>query len=101
VGAEAEELRNALGGEHLMVRAAGDEPARRHDVEAVTVRGGQVEVVDRSQCRVAESADQAENLQLVADVEVVGGLVEQVQVAALGEGVGDEEALLSPPESVA
>jgi hypothetical protein len=58
--------------------------------------GGEVEVVDRSQCRVAESADQAEDLQLVADVEVVGGLVEQVQVAALGEGAGDEDALLLP-----
>ena len=49
--------------------------------------------MDRSQCRVAESADQAEDLQLVADVEVVGGLVEQVQ---LGEGAGDEDALLLP-----
>ena len=43
---------------------------------------------------VAEAGDQFERLLLVADVEGAGGLVEQQDRRLLGEGTGDDEALL-------
>lgn len=58
--------------------------------------GGLVQVVQRGEGADAEVAHQAEDLQLVADVEMVGGLVEQEQAALLGQGPGDENPLLLP-----
>ena len=40
------------------------------------------------------AGDQFQDLDLVADVEVVGRLVEDQVVGALGEGLGDQHPLL-------
>ncbi len=45
----------------------------------------------------AESRDQLQNLDLIADVEVVGGLVEDEVVGALGQRPGDQHPLFLAP----
>jgi hypothetical protein len=63
-------------------------------VHGVAEQRGQAEVVDRGQDRDAERRDKLEDLDLVADVEVVGRLVQDQVVGALRDGLGDQGPLL-------
>ena len=61
--------------------------------ELVAASGGQVEIVQDDDRRRRNGRHQGEQLELVPDVEVVGGLVEQQMVGVLGDGPSDERTL--------
>ena len=56
--------------------------------------------MQRGEDRDAEPGDEFEHLDLVADVEVVGRLVEDQMIRALGEARAISTRCFSPPESV-
>ena len=84
---------DGLGGDHRSRVAAGDDLAVGDQVDGVAEQGGQAQVVQGGQHGDAEPGDELQHLDLVADVEVVGGFVEDEMVGALGEGPGDEHPL--------
>ena len=94
---EAEDLADDVLGDDLGGRSLGDAPRRRHRDEVVGVPRGQVEVVqhhhDGGAAAGVEVGEQVEHLDLVGEVEVRRGLVEQQQVGALGEGHRDPDPL--------
>ncbi len=94
VRADAEHVGQKVGSGARRAGAGGDDAAPVDDVEDVAVGGGEVEVVQRGQDAQAAVADQAEDVQLVGDVQVVGGFVEDQHPRLLGEGAGDEDPLL-------
>ena len=63
------------------------------DVDPVAVACGHIEVVQDDDDGAAKIAQQFENLVLVADVEVVRGLVEEDAATSLRERPGDDDAL--------
>ncbi len=69
--------------------------------DLVTVAGGEVEVVQHDDRAHVESAHQLQHLVLVADVEMVGGLVEEQMIRLLRERSSDEHPLLLPAHSPA
>lgn len=93
VGADAEHVGEQLGPEYVERRTRRDDPAVRDHVQEVAVGGGEIQVVERRQHGEAARPDQGEDVQLVGDVEVVGGLVEDEDLGSLGESAGDEDAL--------
>ena len=86
---ESVDLREVLVGQYLDGRAGGVDPALVQQHDLVRHGGGMVQVVqDDPECRpvvVREIADQIEGLDLVAQVEMVGRLVEQQDAGVLGE----------------
>ncbi len=72
---------------------AGDDLAVGEQVDGVAEQGGQAQVVEGGEDGDAEAGDEFEHFDLVADVEMVGGLVEDEMVGALGEGPGDQHPL--------
>ena len=85
-----------LGGDDLGGRSAGDDPAVGHQVGLVAEQGGQTEVVQGGEHGNTEAGDQLEYLQLVADVQMVRGLVEDEMIGSLGDGAGDQRPLFFP-----
>ena len=85
---------------HLDRGARGDERAGSHGDEVVAVAGGLVEVVehqhDRAPVALVQVDEQVEDLDLVGEVEVGGGFVEQHQVGALRERHRDPHTLALP-----
>jgi hypothetical protein len=63
------------------------------DDEVVAVSGGEVEVVECDDAGDVERTQQFEQVELVADVEVVGWLVEQDLSWLLSQGAGQLGAL--------
>lgn len=100
VRADVEDLLEDFRGEHFRRFAAAHHPAVVEDVQAVAVGGGEVEVVQDGQDGDAEPADDVEDGQLVADVEVVGGFVQDEDLRLLGEGRAMRTRWRSPPERV-
>ena len=66
----AKHFAQQFGGQHFMGRAAGDEAAGVDHVQAITERGGQVQVVDAGQGADAQALDQPQQLKLIARIEV-------------------------------
>ncbi len=93
-GADAEHPPQQVGVEHLGRRALGDDAAAVEHVEAVAEGRRQVEVVEARQGAQAEAAQQAQKLQLVARVEVVGRFVEDQQARLLNQRASQQGALL-------
>jgi len=62
----------------------------------VAVSIGQVEVVQHHDGVDLEAPDQREHLVLVADIEVIGGFVEQLDGSALGVAPGDHHPWALP-----
>jgi len=97
---ESEHIVHEGLGDHVVRRAGGDEGAGAHRDEVVAVAGGLVEVVehehDGALVALVEVDEQVEDVDLVGEVEVGGGLVEQHEVGALGECHGDPDALALP-----
>ena len=87
-------LPDDVGGDHGPWRAARGELTAGDQVHGVAEQRGQAEVVDRGQHRDAERRDKLEDLDLVADVEVIGRLVQDQVIGALGDGLGDQHPLL-------
>src|SRR5690606_41357230 len=81
---------------HLVNGTGRDEVTRLEDGEPVTVRRGQVEVVQRRDDRHPESPDGAHQLQLVPEVEMVRGFVEQEYRRVLRERAGELNTLTLP-----
>ena len=77
--------------------ASGDDLAVGEQVDGVAEQGGQVEVVQGGEDRDVKPGHEFEDLDLIADIEMVGGFVENEVVGALGEGAGDEHPLLLAP----
>ena len=94
VDADAVHLGQELGVEHLGDGAAAGDPPAVEQHEVVAVRGSEVEVVQDDDDRALETAEQREDLVLVADVEVVRRLVEEEMPRVLGEGASDERTCL-------
>ena len=84
----------------LAGRAVGHEVTAVQHHHLVAVAGGVVEVVDGDQGADAllagDAAHQLQGLDLVAQVERGGGLVEQQHAGVLAESAGDEGALRLP-----
>lgn len=93
-GADAEHPPQQVGIEHLGRRALGDDAPAVEHVEAVAEGRRQVEVVEARQGAQAEAAQQAQKLQLVARVEVVGRFVEDQQARFLDQRASQQGALL-------
>src|SRR5215218_6953108 len=97
---DVEHLADERLGDDLRRRAGGDDrsPAERDDL--VGVACGLVEVVqdheDRASVAGVELGDQLQDGELVGEVEIGGGLVEQQQVGLLGERHRDPCALALP-----
>ena len=70
-----------------------DEAARLEQGDGVGVGGGQVEAVQRGHDGDTQFPDEFEDVELVADVEVVGGLVEHEQPRLLGQCAGQQHPL--------
>src|SRR5215831_4365181 len=82
------------GGEYLFGRPAADQLPAGDQVNGVAEQRGEADVVDRGQDGDAETGDELQDLDLVADVEVAGRLVQDQVVGALGQGPGDQHPLL-------
>lgn len=93
-GADAEYPPQQVGVEHLGRRALGDDAAAVEHVEAVAEGRRQIEVMEARQGAQAEAAQQAQKLQLVARVEVVGRFVEDQQARFLDQRASQQGALL-------
>jgi hypothetical protein len=85
-----------LRGEHVHGRAGLGHAALVEEHQVVAVAGGQVEAVQDHDRGDVEGTHELEDFVLVADVEVVGGLVEQPVAGLLSERAGDERALFLP-----
>ena len=89
--------RASARGDHLVRRALGADPAVPHGDQVVGVPAGEVEVVhhdhDGRAAPPVEVGEQVEHLELVAQVEVGGRLVEQQQIGLLGERHRDPDPL--------
>src|SRR5690606_8086734 len=96
VGAHAVDPGDEMTVEHLVNGTGRDEVTRLEDGEPVTVRRGQVEVVQRRDDRHPESPDGAHQLQLVPEVEMVRGFVEQEYRRLLRERAGELNTLTLP-----
>ena len=94
---EVEDAADDVLGHHLRGRSLGDDHAVGHRDQVVGVPRGQVEVVQHHHHGGAaagvEVGEQVEHLDLVGEVEVRRGLVEEQQVGALRQGHRDPDAL--------
>ena len=81
------------GDQDLTDAAAGHHPALIEQHQGVAVGRSQVEVVQHDHGGPTQFADQAQGFVLVADVEVVGRLVQQQLSGVLGQRPGDQYAL--------
>lgn len=88
--------------EHVTQEVRGEDlqdGTRRHHLalvqhhEVVAEARGQVEVVQDGEGGDAGAADEVEQFEPGADVEVVGEFVQDEQPRALGEGAGQQDAL--------
>ena len=73
-----------------------DATALQHD-DVIAVLRRQVHVMDGHESGHAYAADELKDFELVADVEVVGGLIEDQDTRLLHESAGDQRALLLSP----
>ena len=78
---------------HLVGGSGADHVPRVEEDEVVAVTGGQVEVVQHDHRAGFQVLDESEDVVLVADVQVVGGFIEEQVVGFLGEGPGDQDTL--------
>ena len=74
--------------------AAAVKPAVGEQVHTVAIQRGKAEVVEGREDGHALAGDDVEDVRLVADVEVVRGLVEHDVVGPLGQRPGDQDELL-------
>src|SRR5689334_1134564 len=81
------------GGERLFGRPAADQLPVGDQVNGVAEQRGEAEVVDGGQDGDAETGDEFQDLDLIADVQVTGRLVQDQVVAALSQGPGDQHPL--------
>ncbi len=93
LGGDPVHVGQQAGGEDLVRRPVGDDAALAQHVQAVAVVRGEVQVVQGEQGAGAEGGHQGEDVELVADVEVVGRLVEDEQGRLLHERPRDQDAL--------
>ncbi len=100
LGADAVDLLDEGGGEHVGGVAHGHGAAVAQDEEPVAVHRGEVEVVPRNHRGDRQAGDQVGHIQLVLDVEVVGRLVQRQFARFLGEGAGDLGPLASADGSL-
>lgn len=76
--------------------AGGDDPSAVDDVQAIAVERGEVEVVQGGEHGRPTGPHQGQDLQLLGDVQVVGGLVQDEDPRLLGECAGDQDPLPLP-----
>ncbi|MNH11813.1 hypothetical protein D3C79_713370 [compost metagenome] len=93
-GAYAEHVVQQVGGEYLARCAAGDDAAVVEDVQTITERCGQVQVMDAGQGADPQTAHLLQQLQLIAGIEMVGRLVEDQQLRLLDQCPGEDHSLL-------
>ena len=72
--------------DHVLGAAAGEDLAAGEQVDGVAEQGGQAEIVQRGQHGDAERGDEFQDLYLVPDVQMVGWLVQDQVIGALGDG---------------
>ncbi|WP_338118599.1 MULTISPECIES: hypothetical protein [Paracoccus] len=93
IAAHAEHICQQVGGQDLIRGALGDDaPALQHQQPVAELRGV-VQVVQRHDAGQAKPRDQVQQLQLMLDVQVVGGFVQEQFPGFLGQGAGDLDAL--------
>jgi hypothetical protein len=96
-GVEAEHPSHQVLGHDLAGRALGHDAAAGHGHQVVGVAAGVVEAVEDEHHGAAlggvESGEQVEHLHLVGQIQERGGLVEQHDGCALGQGHGDPRPL--------
>ena len=85
LGVDVEDVPHGLGGEDGGGRTDAVEPAVVEHGDLVEVGGGQLQVVHGRDHGPAQRPDGLQELDLVVHVEVVGRLVEDEQVGALGD----------------
>src|SRR6516162_4341936 len=79
---------HTVDGEHLVGRPAADQLPIGDQVNGVAEQRGEADVVDGGQDGDAETGDEFQDLDLIADVEVAGRLVQDQVVGALGQRLG-------------
>ena len=85
-----------IGLQDLLTRAGRDEVALIKQHQSVACSSCQVEVMEHDHGGGVNGFDEVEQGELMADVEVIGGLVEQQMAGLLGDGSGDENPLTFP-----
>ena len=88
-----EHLADERGGEDLDRRPAGHDVALAHDIDFVAVREGQVQIVHGSEDLDVQGAHGLQKLELVLDIQVVGGLIQDHGPGLLGERAGHQHPL--------
>ena len=73
----------------------GAAPVQEQDVIADVC--GQVQIMERGHNRQRQVPDQVENLKLVANIEVIGRLIEDQKRGFLRQRAGDHDPLPFPP----
>lgn len=102
-GVEAEHPSHQVLGHDLAGRALGHDAAAGYGHQVVGVAAGVVEAVEDEHHGAAlggvESGEQVEHLHLVGQIQERGGLVEQHDGCALGQGLAIHARWRWPPES--
>ena len=84
------------GGQEGAGRAAAHQAAVLEGVQPVAVGRRDVQIVQGGQHRFAQPPHQVHHAQLILDVQVVGGLVQDQAGGLLGQGPGQDHPLLLP-----
>lgn len=92
-GAYAEDLVQEVAGDDLLDGPGGHESSMVEDGEPVARGGSEVQVVEHHQHGEAAVAEVAQQLDLVTDVKVVRGFVQDQHLWLLDQGAGDPDPL--------
>ncbi len=77
-------------GENLLGPAAAHDFPAFDRIETVAVHGGNIQVVDGRDHGPVQGFDNVHQFQLVLDIQMIGGLVQDQTGGLLGQGAGPE-----------
>lgn len=81
-------------GQHIIGRSSGHHATRVQNDDVVCVCGGQVEIVDDGYRRQPKTSHSLQQVDLVTQIQVVGGLIEHEDLRLLSQGTRQLHPLL-------
>ena len=70
------------------------------DNNVIAILRCQIHIMDRHESGHTHATNEIEDFELVSDIQVVGGLVEDQDTGLLNKGARDQRPLFFPPDSV-
>ena len=89
----AEDMADVVALQHLQRRPLGKDHAVRKHIEIIAVMGRQAQIVDDDQRCLPGLFEIVHDEELMADVQMVGGLVQNEHIRTLRHSPGDERHL--------